>query len=140
MHNRHLELHLLLMILKFQLLIFSSLFLTFVIYDLELFDDVLEASHLVSRCELDLLVFHLQIVDLLVLVAQLSLQSLDQLQMMIELLLHGGIRLSEEANLVKLLQILLVREMESLLCLVKLRFKLLYLYLFLMLQLISMMR
>jgi hypothetical protein len=78
-HNRHLELHLLLMILKFQLLIFSSFLLTFVIYDLELFDDILEASHLVSRCELNLLVLHLQIVDLLILVGQLSLKCLDQL-------------------------------------------------------------
>ena len=83
------------MILKFQLLIISSFLLTFVIYDLELFYDILETSHLVSRCELDLLVFHLQIVDLLVLVGQLSLQSLDQLQMMIELVLHGGVSLSE---------------------------------------------
>lgn len=54
---RHVKLHLLLMVLKLQLLVLSSFLLTFLIDDLETLDDVLKAAHLISRCHLDLSIF-----------------------------------------------------------------------------------
>lgn len=74
MCNGHLQLYLFFMVFKFQLLILSSFFLAFFIYDLKAFDDIFKADHLVQWSLLDGIVLFFKLLYDALLLSHLAFQ------------------------------------------------------------------